>query len=101
VFSRQFEAMVYHYKWSPGLKAMHPPVVLQGWPSNVLHGVRKKVMYEETVEALEDRFGDYHLDTAYRSQLKTRNQRVRDSLQEFATTISLPTMLILHYPRTM
>jgi flagellar motility protein MotE (MotC chaperone) len=41
--------------------------------------------YEETIEALEDRFEDQHLADAYRSQLNTRNQKAGESLQEFAT----------------
>jgi hypothetical protein len=45
------------------------------------------VTYEETPQALEDRFGDHHLSTVYRSQLKTRTQRAGKSLQDFATAI--------------
>jgi hypothetical protein len=48
-------------------------------------------MYVKTVEGLEDRFGDQHLVTAYSTQLKTRNQIVGESLQQFATTIKLLT----------
>jgi hypothetical protein len=44
-------------------------------------------VYEETIEALEDHFGDQHLAAAYRSQLKTWTQKAIESLQEFATAI--------------
>jgi hypothetical protein len=40
----------------------------------------KGATYEETLEALKDQ----HLAAAYRSHLKTRTQRVGESLQEFA-----------------
>jgi hypothetical protein len=60
---------------------------LQGWATDVLHGLPKGATYEETLEALEDRFGDQHLAPAYRNQLKTRTQRVGESLQGFSTAI--------------
>jgi hypothetical protein len=53
----------------------------------VLHGVPRGATYEETIEALEDRFGDQHLAAIYRSQLKTLTQKAGESLQEFATAI--------------
>jgi hypothetical protein len=53
----------------------------------VLHGAPKGATYEETLEVLEDRFGDWHLSAAYHSQVKTKTQGVRDFLQEFATAI--------------
>jgi hypothetical protein len=63
---------------------------LQGRACDVLHGVPRGATYEETIEALEDRFGDQHLAAAYRSQLKTRTQKPGESLQEFATAIEQP-----------
>jgi hypothetical protein len=40
------------------IKATHMLITLQGWASDVLHRVPKGAMYEETVRATEDRFGD-------------------------------------------
>jgi hypothetical protein len=39
-------------------------IIFQGWATDMLHGVPKEVTYEETLEALEDRFGDQHLAAA-------------------------------------
>jgi hypothetical protein len=59
---------------------------LQGRGTDVLRGVPKGKTYEETLEVLEDRFGEQHL-TAAKSQLKTTTQGVKESLQEFATAV--------------
>jgi hypothetical protein len=53
----------------------------------VLHSIPTNVTYEETLQALEDRFIDQHFAAAYSSQLKTRTQRAGESLQDFATAI--------------
>jgi hypothetical protein len=45
--------------------------------------------YEDTLQTLEDRFGDQHFAAAYRCQLATRRQKAGESLQEFATAIEL------------
>jgi hypothetical protein len=51
----------------------------------MLHRVPEAATYEETLEVLEVHFGDQQLATTYRSQLKTRIQAVRGSLNDFAT----------------
>jgi hypothetical protein len=53
----------------------------------MIHRVPKRAMCEETLEDLEDHFGDEHLAAAYHSQLKTRTQRIGESLQKFATVV--------------
>jgi hypothetical protein len=53
----------------------------------VLHGIPTGATYEETLQALEDRFGDQHFAAAYRSQLKARKQEAGESLRDFATAI--------------
>jgi hypothetical protein len=49
--------------------------------------VLKGVTYEETVRALDDRFGDKCLAAGCRNQLETWTQIIGGSLQEFATTV--------------
>jgi hypothetical protein len=44
-------------------------------------------MYEETIKALDNCFGEQHLAKAYRNQLKTRIQSAGVPLQESAITI--------------
>jgi hypothetical protein len=60
---------------------------LQGRAADVLHGIPTSATYEETLQALEDRFGDQHFPAAYRSRLKARTQKAGESLREFATAI--------------
>jgi hypothetical protein len=42
---------------------------LQGRATDVLHGILKSATYEETLQALDERFGDQHFAAAFRSQL--------------------------------
>jgi hypothetical protein len=44
-------------------------------------------MYENINEALENHYGDNHMEAVFHSQLKRRTQLVREPLQEFATAI--------------
>jgi hypothetical protein len=45
----KMEAMAKHCKWVPCVKATHLLTTLQGWASDVLHGVPNRAMYEETI----------------------------------------------------
>jgi hypothetical protein len=81
------EAIAEHYKWEPCVKATHLLTTLQGWASDVLHGDPSGATYKETIWSLEDRFGNQHLVTLYRTQMKTRTQIITDPLPEFATVI--------------
>jgi hypothetical protein len=45
--------------------------------ADVLHGILTNATFDETLQALEDRFGDQHFAAAFRSQLKTRTQSRR------------------------
>jgi hypothetical protein len=87
MFLRQFETVADHNRWTPREKTTYSIAPLQGRACDVLHGVLRGATYEETIEALEDRFGDQHLAAAYRSQVKTRTQKAGESQQEFATAI--------------
>jgi hypothetical protein len=58
---------------------------LKGRATKFLNGVPKGATYKETREAQEDRLGNQHLAAAYRSQLKTKQER-RVS-QEFVAAI--------------
>jgi hypothetical protein len=84
---RQFETVAEHNCWTPQEKSTNLITVLEGWSSDVLHGVLKGATYEETLEDLEDRFGDHNFTSGFRRQLKTRSQGVGEFLQEFVTTV--------------
>jgi hypothetical protein len=52
-----------------------------------LYGIPTNTTYEETLRALEDRFGDQRFSASYRCQLTSRTQKAGESLQDFATAI--------------
>jgi hypothetical protein len=45
--------------------------------------------YENTFQALEDRFGDQHLAVAYRYQVRTRTQMAGESLEDVVKALEL------------
>jgi hypothetical protein len=58
MFWNQFETIAEHNYCTRLKKSTYLITALQGRATNVLHGVPKAATYEETHEALEDRFGD-------------------------------------------
>jgi hypothetical protein len=80
VFRCQFETVVEHNCWTQQGKYTYLITALQGRAADVLHGILTCAMYEETLQALEDCFGNHHFAAAYRSQLKARKQRAGESL---------------------
>jgi hypothetical protein len=64
MFRCQFETVGEHNCWTHQEKSTYLITALQGQNTNVLHGVLKGATYEETLVALEDRFGDQILTTA-------------------------------------
>jgi hypothetical protein len=87
VFWCQFENIAEHNCCTCQDNSTYLITVLQGRATNVLHGVTKGATCEETLEALEDRFGDQHLAAAYHSKQKPRIQGVEESLEKFSTAI--------------
>jgi hypothetical protein len=59
---------------------MYLITALQGRAAEVLYGIPINATYEETLQTLEDRFGDEHLTVAYRSQLKEKKPEGRGIL---------------------
>jgi hypothetical protein len=68
-------------------KSTYLSTALQGRATDVLHGIPKSATYEETLQALDYRFGEEHFAAEYRNQFKVRTQKVGESLQDFATAI--------------
>jgi hypothetical protein len=87
VFQRQFETITEHNHWSDKDKSTYLTTALKGRAASVLHGIPTNTTYEETLQALEDRFGSQHFAAAYRCQITTRTQEAGESLQDFATAI--------------
>jgi hypothetical protein len=55
---------------------------------DVLPGIPTNTTYENTLQALEDRFSDQHFAVAYRCQV-TSAQQAGEPLQDFSTAIEL------------
>jgi hypothetical protein len=87
VFRRQFEIVADHNRWSDQEKLTYLITSLKGRAADVLYGIPTSTTYMETLQALEDRFGDQNFSAAYRCQLTSRTQKARESLQDFATAI--------------
>jgi hypothetical protein len=88
-FRRQFETVAEHNMWSDREKSTFLITALKGRAADVLAGIPINTPYEDTLQTLEDQFGDQHFAAAYRCQLTTRRQKAGESLQEFATAIEL------------
>jgi hypothetical protein len=76
VFRGQFEAAAEDNCWTSLEKATYFITALQGRATDMQHGVQEVTTYENTLEALEDRFGEKFFAAAHRSQLKPRTQWV-------------------------
>jgi hypothetical protein len=87
VFRRQFDVVAEHNQWSDWDKSTYLITALKGRAADVLPGIPTNTTYEDTLRALEDRFGDQHFAAAYRCQLTTWIQNTGESLQDFATAV--------------
>jgi hypothetical protein len=80
VFRHQFKTVAEHNYWMCQEKFAYLIITLQGQTTSMLHRVLKGTTNEETLEALEESFGDQHLAAAYCSQLKTKDPGCRGIL---------------------
>jgi hypothetical protein len=85
VFRRQFETVAEHNCWTRQEKSTYLITTLQGRATDVLHGIPKGRIFEETLEVLQDCFGDQYLAAAYLSHLISKTHGVGESLQEVTT----------------
>lgn len=87
VYKKQFEAAAQINKWiTPEEKATALILALRGPASELLQTVDQR-NYNALVKALELRYGDEHLQDVHRVQLKTRQQKMGESLQELESDI--------------
>jgi hypothetical protein len=89
VFRRQSEIVAEHNSWSKRDKSTYLITALKGGAADVLPVIPTNTTYENTFQALEDRFSDQHFAVAYRYQVRTRIQKAGESLQDFATALEL------------
>jgi hypothetical protein len=86
MFPLQFETVAEHSRFLDQDKSTYCTTAWKGRAADVLHGIPTNTTYEETLQTLEDRFGDQHFAAVYRCQL-TRTQKAGESLQDFAMVI--------------
>lgn len=88
VYKRQFEAAAEINHWTTKEeKATALVLALRGQASELLQTIPDQRDYEALVKALELRYGDEHLQEVYRVQLKTRQQKSGETLQELKADI--------------
>lgn len=88
VYKRQFDAAAKVNKWdSNEEKATALVLALRGKASELLQSIPNQQDYAALVQVMELRYGDEHLQEVYRVQLKTRQQRSDETLQELETDI--------------
>jgi hypothetical protein len=101
VFCRQFETAAEHNCWTRQEKSTYFITAMQCRATDVLHGIPRCATYEDTLQALEDRFGDQHFAATFRSQLKTRTQKQENPCRTLLQlSNNLPTAPAQHYPNS-
>jgi hypothetical protein len=93
VYKRQFEAAAEANRWTTEEKATALILSLRGQASELLQTVSDQQDYSTLVRALELRYGDEHLQEVYKVQLKNRQQKSGETLQELAADIERLTHL--------
>jgi hypothetical protein len=87
VFGWQFEIVAEHNDWTPPEIFAHLIAALNELAVHILCGLSTAVTYEGVTEALENRYGDHHLEVMFLSQLKRRTQLIGESLQMLTAAI--------------
>ncbi|KAJ8980521.1 hypothetical protein NQ317_008318 [Molorchus minor] len=97
-YMKQFEAAANVNNWSESEKATALIVSLRGDALEILQTLNEDQHknYEDLVLQLEMRFGDKHLQQVYQAQLKGRNQRINENLQQYEADIAR--LVYLAYP---
>ena len=98
VYMRQFEAAASANGWNEKEMATALLVSLRGSALEILRTlpVSQQQDYKLIVEALDRRYGDQYHSQLYQAQLKTRQQKSSESLQEFEADIRR--LINLAYP---
>ncbi|KAJ8961340.1 hypothetical protein NQ317_005944 [Molorchus minor] len=97
-YMKQFDAAANVNNWSESEKATALIVSLRGDALEILQTLNEDQHknYEDLVLQLEMRFGDKHLQQVYQAQLKGRNQRINENLQQYEADIAR--LVYLAYP---
>ncbi|KAJ8962742.1 hypothetical protein NQ318_001140, partial [Aromia moschata] len=99
MYRRQFEAAAKANGWTPQEMATSLVISLRGQALEILQSIPEEQQndYNRIVGALEIRYGHKYLRQVYQSQIKSRQQRSNESLQEYEADIER--LIHLAYPR--
>ncbi|KAJ8962248.1 hypothetical protein NQ318_018221 [Aromia moschata] len=89
MYRRQFEAAAKANGWTPQEMATSLVISLRGQALEILQSIPEEQQndYDRIVGALEIRYGHKYLRQVYQSQIKSRQQRSNESLQEYEADI--------------
>ncbi|KAJ8940326.1 hypothetical protein NQ318_014401 [Aromia moschata] len=98
MYRRQFEAAAKANGWTPQEMATSLVISLRGQALEILQSIPEEQQndYDRIVGALEIRYGHKYLRQVYQSQIKSRQQRTNESLQEYEADIER--LIHLAYP---
>ncbi|KAJ8947745.1 hypothetical protein NQ318_018007 [Aromia moschata] len=99
MYRRQFEAAAKANGWTPQEMATSLVISLRGQALEILQSIPEEQQndYNRIVGALEIRYGHKYLRQVYQSQIKSRQQRSNESLQEYEADIER--LVHLAYPQ--
>ncbi|KAJ8944788.1 hypothetical protein NQ318_003656 [Aromia moschata] len=99
MYRRQFEAAAEANGWTPQEMATSLVISLRGQALEILQSIPEEQQndYDRIVGALEIRYGHKYLRQVYQSQIKSRQQRSNESLQEYEADIER--LIHLAYPQ--
>ncbi|KAJ8935252.1 hypothetical protein NQ318_016109 [Aromia moschata] len=100
MYRRQFEAAPKANGWTPQEMATSLVISLRGQALEILQNIPEEQQndYDRIVGALEIRYGHKYLRQVYQPQIKSRQQRTNESLQEYEADIVR--LIHLAYPQT-
>ncbi|KAJ8943097.1 hypothetical protein NQ318_009171 [Aromia moschata] len=100
MYRRQFEAAAKANGWTPQEMATSLVISLRGQALEILQSIPEEQQndYDRIVGALEIRYGHKYLRQVYQSQIKSRQQRSNESLQEYEADVER--LVHLAYPQT-
>ncbi|KAJ8957421.1 hypothetical protein NQ318_004901 [Aromia moschata] len=99
MYRRQFEAAAKANGWTPQEMATSLVISLRGQALEILQSIPEEQQndYDRIIGALEIRYGHKYLRQVYQSQIKSRQQRSNESLQEYEADIER--LIHLAYPQ--
>ncbi|KAJ8946263.1 hypothetical protein NQ318_004632 [Aromia moschata] len=99
MYRRQFEAAAKANGWTPQEMATSLVISPRGQALEILQSIPEEQQndYDRIVGALEIRYGHKYLRQVYQSQIKSRQQRSNESLQEYEADIER--LIHLAYPQ--